>query len=97
MKTDADPPRPLLTVADVMAYLKVSDWWVRQHAGEIGGRMVGGLLRFDPTDVEAYLSGARVTPVATVHTAPAPKPTARQWTNSMTDILAERRKRRASR
>lgn len=86
------PPR-LWTVDDVMAYLQVGRWWVYSHRAEIGGCQVGGLLRFRPADVQAYVDRGR--PVRTVVTpTPAPaQPAGRRWTNQLSDIRAARARR----
>jgi hypothetical protein len=64
-------PEPLLDVAAVMAWLGVSDAFVRRHKARLGGRKVGGLLKFERADVQAYLDRGRVADAA-----PSPLPLA---------------------
>jgi excisionase family DNA binding protein len=58
----APPPARLWKVADVAAFLGVSESWVRLHVrqGDLPFCRVGGLLRFYASDIEAYARGAAV-------------------------------------
>ena len=47
--------KSLLSTAEVAARLGVSRTWVYRHAYKLGGIRLGGLLRFDPSDVDAFL------------------------------------------
>lgn len=65
MTTPATPLRPiesLWTVADVAAFLKASRRWVYQRveSGELPHLKLGGLIRFDPEAVRAFVLGAPV-------------------------------------
>ncbi len=53
------PEESLWDANDVAAYLKVSRSWVyhRAESGELPCLRVGGLLRFDPLAVRAYVRG----------------------------------------
>jgi hypothetical protein len=66
-------PEPLLDVAAVMAWLGVSDAFVRRHKARLGGRKVGGLLKFERADVQAYLDRGRVAAAAPSPLPPAPE------------------------
>jgi hypothetical protein len=57
-------PEPLLDVAAVMAWLGVSDAFVRRHKARLGGRKVGG---------QAYLDRGRVAAAAPSPLPPAPE------------------------
>jgi excisionase family DNA binding protein len=52
---------PLWDARDVAAYLKVSRSWVYQHAedGTLPSVKVGGLVRFLPEQIRAYVLGER--------------------------------------
>ncbi|MBM7117653.1 helix-turn-helix domain-containing protein [Archangium primigenium] len=54
-------PAPLWTVQDVARFLQVSRSWVYQKtaAGELPCLHVGGLLRFEPEAVRAWVKGER--------------------------------------
>lgn len=63
-------PEALWTAVDVAAFLKVSRSWVYSHAaaGDLPSLHVGGLLRFDPERIRAWVQGsahggARVIPL----------------------------------
>ena len=55
-----------LTTAEVAEKLKMSEDWVRDHAGELGGYRAGrgprAPLRFDPAGVRAYEARQRLAP-----------------------------------
>lgn len=59
---------PLLTVAEMAAYLSRRPEWVRENAASLGGFKVGGLWRFDLEQVQARLNRHRtadpLTPTA---------------------------------
>ena len=61
-------PMRLWKVADVAEYLGVSESWVYLHVsqGDLPYLRVGGLLRFQPADVERYARGENVTGAAVV-------------------------------
>jgi excisionase family DNA binding protein len=58
-KQSADPASGLWDANDVATYLKVSRSWVYQRAesGELRCLRVGGLVRFDPEEVQAFARG----------------------------------------
>ena len=51
-----EAPEPLLTVAEVAAYVRVSEKWVRAHAEEMGVIRLGRLLRFDPGVIREWVT-----------------------------------------
>ena len=58
------PARSLLTLAQVAAFLQVSDRTVARLAarGELKPYRVGTALRFDPDELDAYLEYSRTRP-----------------------------------
>ncbi len=60
---DSDPT--LWTADDVAAYLKVSRSWVyhRAESGKLPHVRVGGLLRFQPSEIRAYVETSSSEPV----------------------------------
>lgn len=54
-------PDSLWDASDVASFLKVSRSWVYQHAesGDLPHRRVGGLLRFEPEAIRAYVRGEK--------------------------------------
>lgn len=56
---------PLWTAGDVRDFLKVSLSWVylRAASGELPGRRIGGLWRFEGEKVRAYARGETSRPV----------------------------------
>lgn len=62
----------LWDVKDVARFLKVSRSWVyaRADAGELPSVRVGGLLRFEPEAVRAFVHGQRSGAAARVLTLP---------------------------
>jgi excisionase family DNA binding protein len=63
--TDAKSPaaESLWTADDVARFLRVSRSWVyhRAEAGELPCLRIGGLLRFEPDAVRAFMRGGRPT------------------------------------
>jgi excisionase family DNA binding protein len=57
----AKSEQPLETTADVARRLQASERTVRRYAesGVLPAIRIGGLIRFDPRDVEAVLAAAR--------------------------------------
>lgn len=62
MQPSPRPPVELLGPADVAQRLGVSARWVRAAAasGRLPHHRVGRLIRFDPADVDDFLSRSRV-------------------------------------
>lgn len=69
----------LLTTAEVAALVRMSEEWVRDHAGELGGIRLGrtarAQLRFRPALVDAYLEQREIAPPASqaVRKPPGPR------------------------
>lgn len=64
---DAPRRRKLLRVEDVATLLDVSHDFVYDHAAELGAVRLGrgrGAVRFDPTEIDAYITRRRVRPKA---------------------------------
>jgi hypothetical protein len=58
--------RSLLTTAQVAEHLAMTEDWVRDHAGELGGIRAGRTnrapLRFEPASIEAWKEAHRIAP-----------------------------------
>src|SRR4051794_30738604 len=55
-------PEPMLTVAQVAEQLNTTRWFVYHrlaYAGKLPYYKIGGVIRFDPGDVEAYRLASR--------------------------------------
>jgi excisionase family DNA binding protein len=65
MSTDADPTLGLLTIPDVAELLKISISTVRrlQQHRKIPFVKVGGCVRFNRSDIAAYLEKRRVSSI----------------------------------
>ncbi len=64
MRTDPSIPPPilparLLTVPDVCALVQAKQWFVHAEVkrGRLRALKVGGLVRFDPSDVARWIEG----------------------------------------
>ena len=77
--TQADGDSSLWTADDVASYLKVSRSWVyhRAESGSLPHARVGGLLRFQPADIRAFVGSTTSEPPRTTSLESSHRPSRR--------------------
>jgi predicted DNA-binding transcriptional regulator AlpA len=56
METAATEPTGLLKLKDAAKHLNQSESWVYRHWKEVGGKKLGGNIRFSIADIEKFIA-----------------------------------------